>query len=198
MRGLWAVLISAAALAACATAEQKIAETAAVKSKSDPFLPYREYATGEMQGGDSLTLFQGSSQKRLAARIDKKTGATVAFLEYEIVYTDEAKRGYQSARNTNADLLKIAVVKSRKFDCSKKTDSCLVDEILQIDLPVQGLKQAGPQGYPIKLFARSGPHVQIDIPAVWIANLFAKVDADNAIAAAPQPQSAAGQQAATH
>lgn len=203
LRGLayrlaWACAIPAA-LGACASTQEKIAQTAAVTAENDTFLPYREYKTSALLGGDSLNRSEGRSKKLLAARVDRKSGATAFILEYHIVYRDEGKRGYQSVRNAKAELLKMTSIKSRKSNCSRKTDACFVDEILQIYLPEQDVRQAGAGGYPVKLFARLGPHAQIDIPKVWIDSLLAKVDADKnapiAAAAAPQP---ATQSAAAH
>lgn len=168
-----------AALAACASTQEKIAETAAVRVQDDSFLPYREFTTGVLQGGDSLTWTQGLSQKLLAARVDRKTGAAEFFLQFNLVYVNDAKRGYESVRNAKAQLLKLVSIKSRKSRCSRKSDSCIVNETLQIFLPEQDLRQVTQGGYPVKLFARSGPHVQIDIPKAWIDSILAKVDADN-------------------
>lgn len=48
-----------------------------------------------------------------------------------------------------------------------------------------GLRGAGAEGYPIKLFARSGDTAIIDIPRPVITSLLAMIDADPAITAAP-------------
>jgi hypothetical protein len=50
--------------------------------------------------------------------------------------------------------------------------------VFTVDIPEAELRQAGPEGYQLKLFARNGPGAVLGIPKAQIAALLARIDAD--------------------
>ena len=183
-------------LMGCGVSEQQIAQASTIRVNDDQFLPYREYTTGGVMGGNPLGFGAGIAQKNLAARVDRKTGYTMVLLQFALAYSNPVKRGYESASNAQAQPLKVVTVTSRKHNCSRKEDTCSIYEVFQIELPQAELRQTGADGYPIKLFARAGEDIEIAIPKVLITSLFAKVDADKSsgapAATAAKPDSVPG------
>jgi hypothetical protein len=172
------VLAAAIALAGCASTEQKIAQASEIKAADDPFKPYREYSTGAVTSGNML----GSGGKILMARVDRKTGAVTTLLHFQIVYNDGHVRQYETARNARAEQLPLRTL-LRQGRC-KLGGHCPYSDSFEVTLPEPDLRQAGADGYMIKVFARNGPEIMILVPKPMIASLLARVDADRTIAAA--------------
>jgi hypothetical protein len=167
-------------MAACASPQAQIETASAIKSLDDPFRPYREYSIGKIQGGSLLGpgIGAGINEKQLAARVDRKTGAVVTFLEFEIAYTGAIRRSYERATNVRAETLPITVLAHHTSDCNRQTGTCSHFELLHITIPEGDLRGAGADGYPLKLFARTGPDVEVAVSKELITALLAKVDAD--------------------
>ena len=69
--------------AACASEQQKIdAASSSVSLVDDQFRPFREYSTGFIDGATAT----GLDSKRLIARVDRKSGALAASLEFVVTY----------------------------------------------------------------------------------------------------------------
>jgi hypothetical protein len=162
------------AVAGCASMDQKVAQASQVQAADDPFKPHREYATGEVASGNSL----GLGAKKLIAQVDKKSGAATFLLRFQIVYTSGHPRHYDSARNNRAEQLALRTIQ-RQGQCRIGND-CPYGDLFEVVLPEAHLRSAGPGGYPIKVFARNGPEIVIDIPQQMISALLARVDADRA------------------
>lgn len=180
--------ISAAAagmlLCACASQEQKIASASEIKSSDDQFLPYREYTSGLMKE-TALLSPDGTRANILIGRVDKNSGNKRFAVQVLIHYSEDRRRRYESARSSRAEPLQLVRIDQARKNCVKRLDRCTFSEIVDVVIPEAGLRGAGSEGYPVKLYARSGATSLIDIPKPVIASLLAKIDADPAITAAP-------------
>jgi hypothetical protein len=182
------LLAAAFVLAACASPQAPIETASSVKSLDDPFRPYREYSTSKIQGGNPLGpgIGIGINEKQLAARVDRKTGAVATFLEFEVAYTGALRRSYERATNVQAEMLPVTALAHHASDCNRQTGTCSHFELLHIAIPESGQRSAGADGFPIKIFARTGPDIEVAVPKELIVALLAKVDADRmALSAAP-------------
>lgn len=163
-------------LQGCMTPEQQIERASQIRTADDQFKPYREFISGEMRAANAA----GLGNKALIARVDRKTGAVTTLLEFHIVYSDTHRRLYETARNNRAELLQLSSVQ-RQGQCKYASgNECPYSELFTVFLPDAQLRTAGPEGYPIKIFARNGPDLLIAIPKPLITSLLAKVDADKA------------------
>ena len=180
-------------MTACASPQAQIETASAIKSLDDPFRPYREYSTGNIQGGSPLGpgIGIGINEKQLAARVDRKTGTVATFLEFEVAYTGALRRSYERATNVQAEMLPVTALAHHTSDCNRQTGTCSHFELLHIAIPESGLRTAGAEGFPIKIFARAGPDIEVAVSKELIVALLAKVDADRmALSAAPASSTA--------
>ena len=180
------VIALALMLPGCATPEQKLAAASNVSTVDDQFNPHRQYRTGAIKSSFNESVAVGNYETQLMAEVDRKTGASGAGLQFTIRYTANLQRKYQEARNANAENLAVHSVVHHASDCSKKLGSCTYLEAVIIDLPVAGLRSAGNQGYPIKLFPKIGQGIELAIPKSLITSLFDGVDAGEKHVAAAQ------------
>lgn len=172
-------------LCACASQEQKIAAASEIKSSDDQFLPYREYKSGLMKETGGLFSQDGTRANVLIGRVDKATGVKKFAVQVLLHYTEDRRRKFESARSSRAEPLQLVRIDHARKNCVKRLDSCTFSEIVDVVIPEAGLRGAGAEGYPIKLFARSGDTAIIDISKPVITSLLTMIDADPAIAAAP-------------
>ena len=175
-------------MAACVSSQAQIESASTIKFLDDPLRPYREYSTGKIQSGNPLGpgIGIGINEKQLAARVDRKTGAVAIFLEFEIAYTAELRRSYERATNARAETLPVTVLAHCTSDCSRQTGTCTHFELLHVAIPEGDLRAAGTDGYPLKLFARTGPDIEVAVAKELIVALLVKVDTDRmALSAAP-------------
>lgn len=172
-------------LAGCATPEQQIETASKIKTTDDDFRPFKEFVSGEIRSSNQL----GLGAKQLVARIDRKSGALTTLLQFEIAYTSSHRRTYEQARNNRAETLPFHSIQ-RHSRCTPGKD-CIYDELFIITLPEADLRRAATSGYRLKVFARNGPEILIDVPKELIVNLFAKVDSERAAPKAPVPAAAA-------
>lgn len=170
---------------ACASQDQKIAAASEIKSSDDQFLPYREYTSGLYTETGALLSKEAVRANVLVGRVDKTTGGKQFAVQVLLHYSEDRRRKFESARNSRAEALQLVQIERVRKNCDKKLDLCSFSEFVNILIPEPGLRGAGANGYPIKLFARSGDSTVVDIPKAVIASLLAKVDADPAIASAP-------------
>jgi hypothetical protein len=171
-------MLSAAVLAGgCASGEQQIARAAEIKARDDSFLPYVEYASGDIT---TITL-AGVGRKQLLGRIDRTTGQTVTLLQFTISYETRGRHNYDTARSSRAEALQLQSLE-RKSRCPIGGDrDCTYVETLQVTIPESSLRQAGADGYTVKIYARGGLYERaILVPRPLIANLLAKLDAHRA------------------
>ena len=68
--------------------------------------------------------------------------------------------------------------------------TCTYTEVFTVEIPEAELRQASPEGYRFKVFARLGPGAEVIIPKVQIAALLARIDADRLPGAKPAAQKA--------
>ena len=54
--------------------------------------------------------------------------------------------------------------------------TCAYPEVFTVEIPEVELRQAAPEGYRFKVFARLGPDAEVIIPKVQIAALLARID----------------------
>ncbi|MFA9551036.1 MAG: hypothetical protein ACERIL_08215, partial [Hyphomicrobium sp.] len=90
-----------------------------------------------------------------------------------LVYPGRAMREYNSARNARAEVFRF-YKPLRQRECEKRV--CSVSETLMIEIPETELRQASPDGYKLKVFARDGSDMLIAIPRGAIERLLAKLD----------------------
>jgi hypothetical protein len=143
-----------------------------VQVRDDNFAPYREMATGSVESGNGLSL----ESLQLFARIDRTTGALSTFVKVTHVYKAALKVFFESARNTRAEPLKLTPL-GRTSKCNPKT-GCIYTEVYQIDIPETELRQAGPAGYPFKVFARVAGERTLTIPKALVDSLLHKIEID--------------------
>jgi hypothetical protein len=172
-------------LCACASQEQKIAAASEIKSSDDQFLPYREYKSGLMKETGGLLSQDGTRANILIGRVDKSTGVKKFAVQVLLHYSEDRRRKFESARSGRGETLQLVKIEQVRKNCVKRLDTCTFSEIVDVVIPESGLRSAGVEGYPIKLFARSGATAVIDIPKPVITSLLAMTDADPANAAAP-------------
>lgn len=172
MAGRLAILVWVLALAGCVSAAQSIPEPGQIKVTDDPYRPYREYTTGEIKSANAV----GVGAKQLVGRIDRTTGALTTVLQFEIAYQAYARRHYETARNAKAEVLAFNQVQ-KTARCRPGAD-CVYGEQFIVTLPEAHLRAAGPEGYSVKVFARSGPDVLVALPKEMIDSLLARIDAD--------------------
>lgn len=137
--------------------------------QDDKFRPFVEYATGTIR----LSSYPNDILPKLMARIDRKTGKTSTLASVTFVYSARHMRKYESARNARAEVLRF-YKPTRHRTCEKR--ACVVNETLMIGIPQPELRQASPDGYKLKVFARDGSDMLIAIPGRAIEQLFAKLD----------------------
>lgn len=174
-------LLAAGIVAGCASQKQNVETGSQIGVRDDQFLPYREYISGIMR--ENAPLFSGGTNRddeMLIGHVEKKNGAKSFGVQVVLNYDEDIRRQFQSARNNKAEDLKFIPIERIRSACSHRTGSCLFKEIVKVLIPEQDLRAAGPEGYPIKLFARSGDTTVINIPKPVIVSLLQKVDADPA------------------
>ncbi|MHA1573103.1 MAG: hypothetical protein ACTSX8_03830 [Alphaproteobacteria bacterium] len=137
--------------------------------QDDKFRPFVEYATGTIR----LSSYPNYILLKLIARIDRKTGKTSTLVSVTFVYSARHMRKYESARNARAEVLRF-YKPTRHRSCEKR--ACVVNETLMIEIPETELRQASPDGYKLKVFARDGSDMLIAIPRGAIERLLAKLD----------------------
>jgi hypothetical protein len=143
-----------------------------VQVRDDQFRPYREYTTGRVRAGAYPNLLA----VELNGRIDRQSGALTTLISVEFAYLSDHKRGYESARNSNAQPLRFTRVSSHGR-CPPGA-MCSFSEVFAVEIPDAELRQAPAEGYQLKVFARNGPGVTVTIPKAQIAGLLARIDAD--------------------
>ena len=173
--------------ASCASEQQKIEAASTVWLTDDQFRPYREYSTGFIDGATT----SGLDSKRLVARVDRKTGALTAALEFIVTYKGRLKYTYDTARNSKAEPLKVGVIAHKASSCKRSESTCINMEVVGVAIPEAELRNAPAEGYPVKLFAHLGPDALIPIPKQLIVSLLAKVDGEKTTAVAPPAAPAA-------
>ncbi len=187
MRRWRAMVVVAAvccALEADAAAAQQIAQAGQVHLRDDKFSPYREYTTGPVRAGTHPNLLA----VQLIGRIDRQSGVLATLLSVEFAYVSSHKRGYEAARDSRAQPLRFTKVASNgrcQFGAT-----CIYSEVFTVDIPEAELRQAAPEGYQLKLFARNGPGAVVGLPKAQIVALLARIDADRLAKAKPGPQKA--------
>jgi hypothetical protein len=161
------------------------AQTSEIQDRDDPFRPYREYFTGQIRAGAYPNLLG----LRLSGRIDRASGRLITLLEVEFAYMSDHKRGYEGARNSRAEALRLTVVSS-SGRC-RTGSSCPYGERFSVEVPEPELRQAPVQGYQLELFARNGPDALVTIPKAAIVRLLERIDRERAPPAAAKPAKAA-------
>ncbi len=173
-------------LAACAGGGQSLDQTSQqIAQKAEVARPYREVALPGARVGEAangLTMV-------LSARVDRQTGKVQTFLRADLVYVAAGRRDYDSVRDAAGGQLK-----SERLGGNQRCQpgqTCTYDEAWLIELPEPALRQAKSTGYRLKLFARSGPEIEIGIPGPQITSLFERIDAGSAPATAQAQRSPA-------
>ncbi len=167
-------IVSGMWLAGCA-APGAISSPAAVATRDDGFLPYREIATTSFEavqpGGDRV-------RGHLAARRDKTTGTLATHAALGVIYGGKKSRHYEAARNNRAELLAFRRLYHDGTGC-KRGAVCAQAELFQVEIPESDLRRALMAGedYPIKLFDRAGRNTLFPIPKELVAALFKEIDA---------------------
>jgi len=175
MRGVrFAALVASlgsALIAACAAGApgQMSAADETLGVSDDAFSPFREYTAGQR----SVSGYPNTVITKLAARVDRKTGATTLLVGGSFVYVASHMRKYESARNARAEPLAIRKI-SRHRSC--RQGSCTFDEKFNIELSEAELRGAPAEGYKIKVFAREGGGTTITVAKADIDRLFAALD----------------------
>jgi hypothetical protein len=159
-------------LEATAAAGQHVAQSGQIQLRDDKFSPHREYTTGQIRAGTYPNLLG----VELIGRIDRQSGALTTLLRVEFAYMSAHKRGYEAARNSQAQSLRFTKVASNGQCRSGAT--CAYSEIFTVEIPEAELRQAQPEGYQLKVFARNGPGAVVAISKPQIAALLARIDAD--------------------
>ena len=181
LKTIWCVCLAGLLAASCASDQQKIDAASNVSLTDDQFRPYREYSTGFIDGATT----SGLDSKRLVARVDRKTGAVAASLEFIVTYKGRLKYTYDTARNSKAEPLKVGVIAHKASSCKRSESTCIYMEVVGVAIPEADLRSAPAEGYPVKLFAHLGPDALIPIPKQLITSLLAKVDGEKSTAVAP-------------
>ena len=165
----WAISLGlCATLSACAVNPPP----SQVQVRDDQFAPYREMATGAVESGSGLSV----ESFQLFARIDRTTGALSTFVKVMHIYKAVMRVSFESARNIRAEPLKLTAL--GKTSKCKPGAGCTYFEVYTIDIPETELRQAGPTGYPFKIFARVAGERLLTIPKPLIDELLKKIDAD--------------------
>ena len=162
MRGV-AIGFSLVLLLTVSACAQSVA-IAPAETRDDPFLPYTETSAGQSRA----VIPNGLAQIELLKRKDRKTGVANTLLHVATVYHGSHREKYESARNAKAEPLKFQPYNYEK-SCEKR--DCQHTEVFFVEIPEQELKQAGPDGYALKIFARGGTNLTITIPPGLIARL---------------------------
>ncbi len=181
LKTIGCVCLAGLLAASCASDQQKIDAASNVSLTDDQFRPYREYSTGFIDGATT----SGLDSKRLVARVDRKTGAVAASLEFIVTYKGRLKYTYDTARNSKAEPLKVGVIAHKASSCKRSESTCIYTEVVGVAIPEADLRRAPAEGYPVKLFAHLGPDALIPIPKQLITSLLAKVDGEKSTAVAP-------------
>ncbi len=188
LRRFLIALSAGLAVAACASKEQQIAAAAKIQTDDDQFKPYRYYSTGPV----NETLIDVGSYRRveteLVANVQRVSGARSFGLKVEINYSGAVPRRYAEARNAKAEQLPVNHVFLRTYDCDRKLDSCNHKEIVLIEIPEPELRAVGNEGYRLKLFAKIGNGVELNVAKKLTDALFATVDTGEKQIAAVQPK----------
>ena len=173
-RSLVSMIFVALLLSACTSAPQQVADAGIIRVSDDNFLPYRQFAAPRKQTGR----FGGSEFITLAARVDRKTGATKMLAEVAVFYMTHERRHYEHAANAQAEGL---IVYKIAYDgkCDRK-GYCERDEKVQVEIPEAALRGAPASGYQFKLFAKAAPDILVTLEKPLIDSLFLKIDADRA------------------
>ncbi len=175
MRRWWATVAVTAvccALVATAAAAQQVAQSGQIQLRDDKFSPYREYTTGPIRAGT----YPNALEVQLIGRIDRQSSVLTTFLSVQFAYVSDHKRGYEAARNSSAQPLGFTKVASNRR-CQLNA-ACTHSEVFTVEIPEAQLRQAPPEGYQLKLFARNGPGAVVGIAKAQIAALLARIDAD--------------------
>lgn len=169
-------------LQACAAAAQQAPQSGQIQVRDDKFRPYREYTTGRVRAGAYPNLLA----LELNGRIDRQSGALTTLLSVEFAYVSDHKRGYETARNSRAESLRFTRLSSHGR-CPPGA-KCSYSEVFTVEIPEAELRQAAPEGYQLKVFARNGPGAVVAVPKAQIAALLARIDADRVARTRPAGQ----------
>jgi hypothetical protein len=156
-----------------------------IQLRDDKFSPFREYTTGQVATRSG----QNVLGVEFLGRIDRQSGLVPILLKVEFGYLSSRKRSYEVARNSRAEPLPFTKVASNRR-CEFGATDCVHSEAFTVEIPQAELRQAGPEGYQLKVFARSGPGVTVGLPKATIVAMLAKIDADRSAKAKPGPAKA--------
>jgi hypothetical protein len=173
------------ALGATGGLAQQAAQFGQIQLRDDKFSPYREYTSGQARAGTYPNLVG----VELLGRIDRQSGMLTTLLRVEFAYVSGRKRGYEAARNSRAQPLSFTKVASNRR-CRFGADECVYSETFTVEIPEAELRQAPPEGYQLKAFARNVPGATIGIPQATVVAMLARIDADRAAKVKPAPRKA--------
>ena len=162
-----------------------------ISQLDDPFRSYRQYSATTTTTAAPFSADRTSVAAQLLVRVDKKSAATDASLDLAMVYTSDTRRVYKTATNIRAEPLNVSVLQRQSTPCSRQTGICVRSERLAISLPEADLRNAGAEGYSLKVFSVAGGDLTVTIPKPTIVAILAKVDSDPGVAQATSGKVAA-------
>ncbi len=109
----------------------------------------------------------------LYAKINKSTGATVAYLQWSEAYTDSNWRFYNRASTDKAKPLSFDQVDRTVGRCGAGT--CVYSETYNIMLPLADLEAGTTDGLRLKIYGKSGEERIVVLPGFTIRPFMAKV-----------------------
>lgn len=144
-------------------------------ARDDNFLPYREINTASFEVAQAAG---GIVRGRLVARIDKSSGAVTTHAVLGVVYTQKLGRHYEQARNARAEPLSFRSLAHDGTGCRKQS-GCAHLQFFEVDIPEADLKRAAAsgEGYPIKMFGKTGVSTLYPVPKELVAELVKSIEA---------------------
>lgn len=175
--------LSALALAACAPAPTYApsgvpTSYASANDVSAPIITNDSYSPTikvEAGGGKKTDASANSEIWGLYGRVTKKSGATVAYVQWGEVYADREWRFYNRASTNKGEVLSFETVERKVSKCYPRLGECTYSEAYNIMIPPSLLKTGATDGISFKVYSRNGQEKIVNVPAEIVGQFNGKL-----------------------
>lgn len=109
----------------------------------------------------------------LLSKTHRKGDATLVYVQWTAVYAAHASRSYNRASGDNVRSYDFQELDRKVGHCG--SSGCVYGETYNITIPPADLKRGASEGIRLKIYARNGDEVVVQLPASLIAEFNAKL-----------------------
>jgi hypothetical protein len=176
MRGVGLGTVLASALLGLAACGETISSDGGGSARwvDDKFKPHQQISSEPVH----MTGPWGRLGMALLARRDRTTGSFTTHAVVSVAYNGTYTRQYEEARSASTELLAFRQLVHTGAGC-QKAGGCPHSHTFEIAVPEAALRKAlaASDGYPIKMFARTGEATLFPITAGQVRTLLQAIDA---------------------